>query len=174
MANMNKATHDRLHPLIVEKQLGEYCVGCKRDPFILTTIGKDPKMLIDHIDNNNENNDLENLQLLCRGCNTMKNHWRHLPNIEDDLNDSPSYILKKSKQNEFKFRNYTMGRLQEPGANYHVHLESLIADGAEFCKCSPQAIKNYILKMTSPREGIFKTVLRQDAQEYLTFKDRVE
>jgi hypothetical protein len=94
-----------------------------------------------------------------------------VPHIED-LPDSPTF--KKSKQNEFKFRNYTMGRLQEPGANYFVHLDSLIADGAEFVQCSEQAIKNYIKKMTAPREGIFKIVIRQDSQEYLTFKDRIE
>lgn len=168
---MNKQTHDRLYPEIEKKQHGVYCVGCKRDPSILIALGKNPDMVIDHSDNNNENNDISNLQFLCRGCNTMKNHWRHLPQIED-LPDSPTF--KKSKQNEFRFRNYAMGRLQEPEANYFVHLDSLIADGAEFCQCSPQAIKNYITKMTSPREGIFKVVLRQDAQEYLTFKDRIE
>lgn len=171
MANMNKETRDRLYPLIQAKQKGEYCVGCQRDAFILATIGKNSDMVIDHIDNNNENNDINNLQFLCRGCNTLKNHWRKLPFIED-LEDSPTY--RRSKQNEFKFRNYTMGRLQEPGTNYFVHLDSLIADGAEYCQCSPQAVKNYIFKMTSPREGIFKIVIRQDSLEYLTLKDRIE
>lgn len=168
---MNKVTHDRLYPLIVEKQKGEYCIGCKRDPFILITIGKNDKLVIDHIDNSNENNDLSNLQLLCRGCNTLKNHWRKMPFIED-LPDSPTY--KKSKQNEFRFRQYAMGRLLEPEVNNFVHWDSIIQDGAEFCQCSEQAIKNYLSKMIAPREGIFKKVTRQDAQEYLTFKERIE
>lgn len=171
MANMNKETRDKLYPKIKSRQMGEYCVSCKRDAFILESLGKNSQLVIDHIDNNNENNSLDNLQLLCRGCNTLKNHWRHMPNIED-LPDSPTF--KKSKQNEFRFRQYVMGRLQEPDSNYSVHLDSLIADGAEFCKCSPQAIKNYLLKMTSPREGIFKIILKQDSQEYLTFKDKIE
>lgn len=170
MANMNKQTHDQLYPQIKER-LGEMCMACKRDPFILSSLNKNPQMVIDHIDNNNENNAIENLQFLCRGCNTLKNHWRHMPFIED-LADSPTY--KKSKQNEFRFRQYVMGRLLEPEANYYIHLDSLIADGAEFCQCSEQAIKNYIHKMTAPREGIFKIVIRQDSLEYLTLKDRIE
>lgn len=170
MANMNKDTHDKLYPQIKIRLKGEYCIACKRDPFILASLGKNPQLVIDHIDNDNSNNNLENLQLLCRGCNTLKNHWRHMPFIED-LEDSPTY--KKSKQNEFRFRQYVMGRLQEPEANYFIHFDSLIADGAEHCQCSEQAIKNYLSKMTAPREGIFKKVTRQDAQEYLTLKDRI-
>lgn len=171
MANMNKQTRDKLYPEVKERQKGEYCISCKRDPFILVSMGKNPQLVIDHIDNNNENNILENLQLLCRGCNTLKNHWRHMPFIED-LEDSPTY--KKSKQNEFRFRQYTMGRIQEPEANGYVHWDSLIADGAEHGQCSEQAIRNYLDKMTAPREGIFKKVTRQDAQEYLCLKDRIE
>jgi hypothetical protein len=53
MANMNKQTHDKLKPQIIEKQKGDYCVSCKRDPFILASLGKSPDTVIDHIDNNN-------------------------------------------------------------------------------------------------------------------------
>lgn len=146
-------------------------MACNRDPFILATLGKNQQMVIDHIDNNNENNDINNLQFLCRGCNTLKNHWRHMPFIED-LEDSPTF--KKSKQNEFRFRQYVMGRLQEPESNGFLHLDSIIADGAEHVQCSQQAIKTYIDKMTAPREGIFKVIIRQDAQDYLTLKERIE
>lgn len=170
MANMNKQTHDMKYPQIIEKQKGEYCVACQRDKFILRSIGRDDTLCIDHIDNNNENNDISNLQLLCRGCNTMKNHWRRLPNVED-LEDSPTY--KKSKQNEFRFRNYCMGRLLEPEANYKVRLDSIKADGAEACKISLKSAGDYLHKMTSPREGIFKTAVFNDGEEYLTFKDKI-
>lgn len=170
MANMNKQKHDKLYPEIVEKQRGEYCVACQRDRFILRQLNRNDTLCIDHIDNNNENNDISNLQLLCRGCNTMKNHWRMLPNVEE-LDDAPTY--KKSKQNEFRFRNYCMGRLQEPEANYKVKWDDIKADASEACKISLKCAGDYLTKMVSPREGIFDKKVLNDGEEYLTFKDKI-
>ena len=67
---LNKRQRDFLYPQIVKKQGGEYCKGCGK------SIDKiqENLLMIDHIDNNNSNNILDNLQLLCRACNIIKNH----------------------------------------------------------------------------------------------------
>lgn len=166
MANMNKQTHDKLFPLIKNKQKGEYCLNCFKSPFELQSTGQDPNLVIDHKNNNNADNRLENLQLLCRSCNTKKNHWRKAEPFERSA--TPEIII--NRKNENRFRNYTLGRILDPVNNGSLEHDSLIADGAEFIGCSVQAIKNYLIKMTSPEHGLYTWEARPDGFVYLILK----
>lgn len=164
MPNMNSFTRTRLFPMIVIKQKGEYCAYCNRDPFILESLNLDPKLRIDHINNDNSDNRLENLQLLCVPCNTKKNHHRNI--IEPTKRDMPGeYDIGKA--NEAKFTNYAFGRIIIENS---LERKALIADGAYFCGCSVQAIKNYLFKMTSPTHGIYLWEKRNDGKWYLLVK----
>ena len=162
MANINKDKRDQLYPIIVIKQFGEYCVRCKRDPFILDQLGRSSLLVIDHINNDNTDNRLENLQFLCVSCNTKKNNPVHEPTKRDMPGE---YDI--SKANEGKFRAYVFGRVLLETA---IERKGLIADGAEFVGCSPQAIKNYLFKMTSPSHGIYKYDKRNNGFWYLELK----
>jgi len=65
MSNMNGVTRKKLFPLIATRD-GEYCRCCGALP-------DERQLVIDHKDNDNSNNNLTNLQLLCRTCNYLKN-----------------------------------------------------------------------------------------------------
>jgi hypothetical protein len=49
------------------------CRRCNKKGVFIKKKESDLLLLIDHIDNDNDNNDLDNLQLLCRSCNGLKN-----------------------------------------------------------------------------------------------------
>ena len=168
MSNMNKKTRDILYPRIVEKQKGAYCMDCKRDPFILLSLAQDPKLCIDHIDNNNNNNSINNLQLLCKSCNTKKNH----PRIEPfERKPTPEYHA--SKRNLIKARKYIAGLMFDSSNNNALNIEELVNDLAEYLDCSQQAVKNYIAKFCSKKHGLYTTENR-NGEDYLVFKNDSE
>jgi len=150
MANKNKETRDREYPLIIEKQRGEYCVMCKIEPWILKEQGKSPILFIDHINNNNSDNRMSNYQLLCRSCNTKKNH----PTLAEPFTRTASPEMITGKKYEADFRRWVAGQFME---NENIGLEHnyLINSGAEFVGCSPVTIKRYLSKMTSSN-GIYE------------------
>lgn len=65
MARMNSRQRKAFYPVLVARD-GEFCQRCGK-------VGNYSFLVIDHIDNNNLNNELDNLQFLCRGCNHSKN-----------------------------------------------------------------------------------------------------
>lgn len=93
MANMSTYQRDNKYPSVAAREIllryfdkyprvcniGEYCRGCgqeirKNKGTINKQTGEEyPQAEIDHINNNNSNNKLTNLQLLCRSCNRIKN-----------------------------------------------------------------------------------------------------
>jgi len=51
-----------------------------------------------------------------------------------------------------------------------LQVDRLVNNAAERLDCSQQAIKNYILKMTSD-EGMYTIETRLDGEDYLVFKE---
>ena len=144
MSNMNKRLHDLLYPLIEEKQ-GKICANFE--------CGNVEDLFIDHIDNNNSNNDIDNLQFLCRSCNTKKNHPRTTePTIR---NAPPEYTA--GKKNYKLAKKYIYGRLHDPEEHEALYLDDLIDDVANFVDCSQTQVKNYINKMCSKKHGLCTT-----------------
>lgn len=153
MTNMNQRLHDTLFPLLI-KEYGKKCNTCKR--WYKTA---DPKKLfIDHKDNNNNNNDFSNFQLLCRSCNTIKNHPR---TTEPTIRNAPPEFIAGKKN--FKLaRKYVQGLMEDPDNHNALKYDDLIIDIAAFVDCSQQSIKNYLQKMTSKRHGLYTTEERAD------------
>jgi len=162
---MSKPVREKMYPLIAQKQKGEYCVYCKKDLFILKECGRSPILYIDHIDNNDDNNHPSNLQLLCVSCNTTKNH----PSKEIFIR-SPTPEYRDSKKNQIAFRNMVFGKLITEEHRNGLQVDRLVNNAAERLDCSQQAIKNYILKMTSD-EGMYTIETRLDGEDYLVFKE---
>ena len=150
MANMNKRNRDKIYPKCVEKQHGEYCVLCGVEPWILAEQGKSPILFIDHINNNNSDNRLENYQLLCRSCNTKKNH----PSLAEPFTRSATPEMITGKRYEKDFRRWVSGHYME-NENIGLSYDYLLNSGAEYIGCSQETLKRYLKKMTSS-EGIYE------------------
>lgn len=168
MANMNKRIRDIVYPMLIEKQ-GEQCVECGVQIWMLEEMGKQAILFIDHIDNNNGNNSIRNLQLLCRSCNTKKN-WTRENNIEPTTRNAP-LELQLSKKNKKKAKKYIYGRMD--AENYALNYEDLIDDLTEFLGNSQQANKNYIKSFCSKKHGLF-TLEDRNGEIYLVPKSDEE
>lgn len=144
MANMNKQNRDKNYPLVIEKQFGEYCVLCSIEPWMLKEQGKSPILFIDHINNNNSDNRLSNYQLLCRSCNTKKNH----PSLGEPFERKATPEMIKGRKDEGDFRRWAAGHYME-NENIGLSLDYLLNTGAEIIGNSQESCKRYLAKMTS-------------------------
>lgn len=171
MANMNKRKRDIIYPQIVANIGGiEICCNCGATPFDLEASEKDPMLLIDHIDNNNSNNAINNLQLLCRGCNTSKNHPRR---PVDPLDRKAPPEFEAGKKNFMKAKKYIRGRMLEPEAKGAIYINELIDDVACYVDCSQTQVKNYLNKLCSKRHGDY-TVEDRFGDRFLVWKNDSE
>lgn len=154
---MNGRDRDRFYPQ-VSKRDGEICKGCGKLP----SETKEGFLLIDHRDNNNSNNDLDNLQLLCRRCNYLKN-----PRGQRELSErAATPEMKKGERMERFFRSWLFGIVT---TNHKWLLEDVIDAGAEKTGGSTETIKRYIRKCVSS-EGIYEIVEGQLGREFIQFK----
>jgi len=148
LANMSKRIREKVYPLLVSR-MGENCINCGSGLFELKELGKQEILLIDHIDNNNSNNTLKNLQLLCRACNTKKNWNRETP--EPNTRNIP-LELRLAIQNKKSVSKYIYGRLN--AENFALDYIELLDDLSAFIGNSQQANKNYIKTLCSRRHGM--------------------
>ena len=160
MSRMNKRTRDRLYPILAKRD-GEECSICG-------CIGNASSLVIDHFDNNNRNNELENLQLLCRKCNAIKNSRgkgkrKTLVDVAQHITTSREIIL--NEKYEPMFRKYLEKKCSE---EFPVELKDLIASGAEITDASQTTIIRYIDKMCSSA-GRFQ-IIDEDGIKYVEFK----
>ena len=167
MSNMNKRVRDKVYPILVSR-LGENCVHCGIGMFELKELGKQMILVIDHIDNNNSNNAMNNLQLLCRGCNTKKNWSRNQP--EPNTRNVP-LELSRSIANKTKARKYIAGRMDSE--NYALLYDDLLDDLSEYLSNSQQANKNYIRQFCSKKHGLY-TLEDRNGEIYLVPKNDEE
>lgn len=135
---MGSHTRIRLYPEIIQKQGGEFCVGCGLTP----EQTNEKKLLINHVDNNNSNNMIENLQFLCRTCNRIKNPSRTY---------KPAAIKTQGEitnlRVEENWRAWVMDKVLK---NSGYFVDEIIYSGAELFACSPETIsRRYLPKLTS-------------------------
>ena len=164
---MNARNRDRLWPEVVAKQGGVYCVACARTPESLYAHGLSKQLCIDHKDNNQQNCNISNLQLLCKSCNTKKNHPRS-PASPPAQDPQTSAELLISRRAEPEFRRFINGEFAA-GRRDYPYLE-LVNDAAELTGTSQETIRRYLAKSCSrfglyaleSREGKVFVVLKPD------------
>jgi len=145
VGNMNGQTRKKKYALLARED-GEYCRCCGLLP-------SEGQLVVDHRDNNNYNNSRENLQLLCRRCNYMKNPRGPLAPCESESeNESDCDVerteisINRTAEPMFKKSVYQM--INE---NDHKPIpeKELINSGSELVGISPVTAKRYIDKMCS-------------------------
>jgi len=161
VSNMNGKTRKKLYKLITFRD-GEFCKNCEKLP----SAGQ---LVVDHIDNNNGNNALDNLQLLCRACNYKKNPRRpvDLCVYNDSKSKEDSITINRSTEPLFRSFVYT-----ELNAERRVLLNDLIASGAEFVEISIETAKRHLKKMLS-KYGKLKRVQTFSDGWAVTYKENV-
>ncbi len=135
---LSKNQRDSWYPQVASKQFGEFCLGCG----ISKENTNEGKLLIDHINNNDKDNRLDNFQLLCRSCNRIKN-----PSKPKTFEREMTPEMIKNSRGEPMFRNWFAGKVLE---HRHYSYEHAISSGAEFCGLSTETTKRYLRKMLSP------------------------
>jgi len=149
--------------MIAERD-GEFCKSCQ-------TPSSEKQLVVDHINNDNSDNRLENLQLLCKGCNYAKNpREKPVDNVcvsvcEEDRPMSPE--MKENRRMEPRFRRWMFHKVIKSGK---IRYEDSINAGAEFVGCSTETVKRYLKKMTST-EGSYEIRTDPHGYHYLHLKE---
>ncbi len=139
---MGSYTRIRLYPEIIQKQGGEFCAGCGITP----EQTNEKKLLINHIDNNNLNNMIKNLQFLCRACNRIKNPNRTGKPAANKTSEITNLRVEEN------WRAWVMDKVLK---NSGYFVDEIIYSGAELFSCSPETIRRrYLPKLTSTM-GLF-------------------
>lgn len=165
MTRMNKKQHDEMYWKIVEKQKGEFCNHCDRTRHLLMSDGLKPELIIDCIPNDGDHSNVEKLQLLCRSCNTKKNHPANVEPFERSA--TPEMIRGNRYENDF--RRWVVGHYQV-NTNIGLTYSFLINSGAEKVGCSTETIKRYLNKMSSD-EGMYTWENRSGSEPLLVLKE---
>ena len=143
MSNMNSRMRKTAYPYL-KNMFGPYCRGCQK-------LESERELVIDHIDNNNKNNNPNNWQFLCRSCNYIKTpRLKEREPLDVCVGvskpfDTPSEI-KINREKEPSFRTYAE---EEVKSNVHVLEQELINSGAEKLGLSPRTTDRYLKKMYS-------------------------
>ena len=167
MSRLNSRNRKRLYKLLVIRD-GERCKICRMK-------GDPATLVIDHIDNDNSNNDLENLQLLCRRHNYFKDP-REAPYLspvcvheqEAELTRRPTPEHEKSREAQPIFRHWLYATLQKHDS---MPYDEVLNSGAEIADVSQHAVRRYLARMTS-QEGICQISVRYDGVKIVEFKPK--
>lgn len=160
VGGMNSRMRKKFYPMLVARD-GEYCNICGR-------VGSTKSLIIDHIDNDKRNNKLENLQLLCRRCNYMKNpRGKSKPlNAHSDIQAPlPSVEIALSKKYKATFYPWLYRLISECG---RVARRDILDAGAEVTGAGQQAIDRY-LRACSSFEGMYEEI-EIDGVIYIQFR----
>ena len=142
MSRMNSRTSKKVHKKLAE-QFGDVCNFCGRS-------STEYQIIVDHRDNDNSNNDMNNLQLLCRRCNNIKNP----KGTVDKCVSEPKTELQINRSKEPQFRRHVY---EEINKHQSVDPEVLINSGAELLGLSPVTTKRYLDKLCS-KSGLCKKI----------------
>ena len=142
---MNGRTRRKLYKLIADRD-GEYCKCCQ-------ALKWEKLLVLDHRDNNSFNNNPENLQILCKRCNYLKNP-REPPDecVSECESSDQTSELAVNRLKEPMFKQYVATRINESG---QVPEEDLVNAGAERLDLSPVTTKRYLNKLCSS-DGIYE------------------
>ncbi len=160
MSRMNGKKRNEAYELLGARD-GEFCAICGK-------AGSSETLVVDHIDNNNSNNDPDNWQLLCRSCNSKKNpRGASKPkNDSFEIHEPPSSEeIIRNKKYEPVFREW----LEKLISKYkRVSLKDVISAGAEITGASLITIERYLEKLCS-FAGKFRVIV-VDGVKYVEFK----
>ena len=148
---LNSRQRAALYPVAAAQQGGEYCVHCSRTPQELAADGESNQLCLDHVNNDPADNRRLNLQLLCKSCNTRKNHPAE-PGMARRLRP-PSVEIQLNRSYEPNFRRWLSEQFQA-NENLQYPTDQVVADGAEYTGASVDTIEKYVLKVTS-RYGMY-------------------
>lgn len=135
---MNGHTRAKKYEFLAKRD-GAYCRGCLALP-------SEKQLIVDHVDNNKKHNENENLQLLCRACNYLKNPRRPLYLCEREEQPEDQTELEVSKLKEPAFRKHVHQQLNEQAK---IPEKDLINSACEVVGISPVTGKRYLDKMCS-------------------------
>ena len=138
MSRMNGPTRKKLYTIIAERN-GEYCRGC-------SALASERQLVLDHKDNNNDNNDPNNFQFLCRSCNYIKNPRRPVDMCVSESEDHVESEIERSDKKQPIFRKFVYHQLNE--RNY-VPRKILRNAGAEYAEISTVTADRYLDKICS-------------------------
>jgi len=151
VSRMNGRTRKKLYGFLIKRDR-PYCRCCG-------VLADERQLVVDHRDNNNSNNDPDNLQLLCRSCNYLKNPRK----LERPVDMCVSYggsqdmsEIETSRRKKPEFKKFVAKWVNEEG---EVPEEELINSGAERLDLSPITTKRYLYPMCS-RDGVYERVKR--------------
>ncbi len=164
-ARLSAERRARLYPVVAAQQGGEYCVHCNSTPDDLRLAGRHPVLCIDHVNNNPRDNDRRNLQLLCRSCNTKKNHTATAPAAERP----PGPELAINRVSEPAFRRW-LTEIFAADPNLQYAEGDLINDAAEWCSVGPDTIGRYLGKAASPRYGMYRRARNEAGTKYVELR----
>ena len=137
MANMNSRNR---HKILNRYSSGEVfvCSIC----YTAIYRSMEPKAIIDHKDNFNENNKTNNLQIICRSCNRKKNPKRYKPKRIQTQSEATN------QRSEKPWRAWIITQVHNAKTGYSV--DEAIHSGAELFGISPETIeRRYLPKITS-------------------------
>lgn len=168
MSRMNSRNR-RINYAILMQRDGQRCANCAK-------LGDYGSLMIDHRDNDDNNNELSNLQLLCRSCNTKKNPRgkgkKHSPtraSVDDYDKPRPmSPEMAKSILAKGKLRKWVAKEVRKHG---YLALEDAIDSGTEVADCSEVAAKKYLKSMTS-RMGKYEIILTEEGERRIVKKQQ--
>lgn len=143
MSKMNGITRKKIYLELSQKH-GELCQFCGRTSDMM-------QLVIDHIDNNNSNNSTENIRLLCRRCNYIKNPRRPVDEcVSENVNEMSEIQINRTKEPQFK---KMIAQLINEFQIYPA--KDLINSVAEILELSPITVKRYLEKVCSSH-GIYE------------------
>jgi len=159
---MNSRNRKKNFEKIVKREGGVYCfIGGEALTFETARI--------DHWDNDNSNNALENLHLLCISMNAVKNprgrDKRHkvlspmCGNIYEQMFNNErlrtnSVEIIKNMQAEPDFKHWLFWKVVHDGM---ILFENALDGGAAFARCSQETVRRYLKKELSD-ERLYKTI----------------
>ncbi len=174
---IGKEQHDKLYPLVVEKQHGEFCLGCGVYPHPKRSYLEEPEgipihtklnvffcknkdktkllgLIIDHIDNDDSNNDITNLQLLCKSCNNIKNSRSKKRRRMTEREKTPE--MARGDKQEDRYRSWLNIEVTVEHKYKFISEDEAVYGGAEALTdfsigetISPVTTRRYLKKLTT-------------------------
>jgi hypothetical protein len=139
---MNGPTRKKIYTELSKN--GELCQFCGRTSDVM-------QLVIDHIDNNNVNNNPENLRLLCRRCNYIKNPRRPVDecvneNVHEEMSELQTSHTKKPLFRRFVW--HEINELEE------IPEKNILDSVAEELDMSQVTAKRWLDAMCSSRGAL--------------------
>jgi len=164
VSRMNGKTIHKLHETLINN-FGNVCQRCG-------VLGCLKQLIIDHKDNDNSNNNLDNLQFLCRSCNYKKDSRKSIDmcvRTSPPISSTSSLSINRKKEPlfmQFVFEDLD-GRkgkeVSDPTFNY------LVYSGAQKLEISPVTTARYLKKMISSSGPLDKHEERFGSKETWVF-----